>query len=369
MKYEAKELKNTVDIVEVEVTVDYSELDRVQEEVYKELAKDVKIEGFRPGKAPRKKIEAKLGSKLLTESVGRILPIAAWEVIKDKDYKPTSSPEYSLKKVSDGDGIVFTFNFVNYPEIKLGDFSKIKVKKSEANVTKKDIDSVIRSIVRSSLKPEEIKKLADIKEVKKSKSDSNKKKSKENDENEIPEDFQLNDKIVEALKYEGEKTLKDLRASVENKLKEMKADQVEKEYNSKVLEEAIQLSKFEIPKSFIEREVKGAEAQFVERLKELKLEPDTYLKTQGSSLEKKRKEWEEDAKRKIGVDLVLIALANEHGVVAKDKDIDAEIEAIEDAAVKAQYDNTNAREYVRTVITRQRGMLRLLEIVDADKKK
>jgi hypothetical protein len=61
-------------------------------------------------------------------------------------------------------------------------------------------------------------------------------------------------------------------------------------------------------------------------------------------------------------------LANEHDDVALDEDIDAEIQKIEDPKVQEQYKSDSAREYVRSVLTRQKGLRILFEIVEGKKK-
>ncbi len=361
MKYNFKETKRDKDKVEYEVEVEYEEINPFKEEVYSEMSKTIKLDGFRPGKAPREKIEQKLGTKLITESIGRLLPIVAYEIMQTQKDRPVHAPEYDLKKINEKDGIVFTFSFVNYPEVKLGDFSKIKVKRDVEEVKEDEIDSVIKSIVRSSVPPQKIKELTKVTE-------SKKKNSKKDEETPI-EDFELNDKLIKELGYKKEDTLAKMRKAVKERLVQSKEEQADNAYTSQVIEEAIKLSKFEIPDVFIDNEIKMYEDQFNSRLDELKLDQETYLKTQGSNIEKKREEWKKQAVDKISIDLVLINLANEHKDVATDEDIDFEIEKITDPEVRKQYKTDQAREYVRSVITRQRGLAKLLEIVAGKEKK
>ncbi|MCA9381689.1 hypothetical protein KC678_05465, partial [Candidatus Dojkabacteria bacterium] len=365
MKYTFKEKERTKDNVEYSVTVEYAELEPFKEEVFSELSKTIKLDGFRPGKAPREKIEEKMGAKLITEALGRLLPQVAYEIMQKNEDRPVEAPHYHMGKISEKDGIDFEFHFVNYPEVKLGDFSKIKVEKKVEKITKKDVETVIKSIIRSSIPPQKIEELTKVTYE----ADSKAKKSDKNEENKTIKDFELNDKLIAELGYEEEKTLEQIEKSVEERLKTVKEEQAENEYNSKIIEEAVKLSKFEIPDMFVENEIRVYEDQFNNRLQELKLDRDTYLATQGTDIEKKKKEWEKQAVEKISVDLVLINLANEHKSVATEADIDAEIDSIADPAVKEQYKTENAREYVRSVITRQRGMLKLLEIVEGKKAK
>ncbi len=396
MKYDYKNTLDTVDKKEYEVTLEYSELDTFIEISYKILAADVKIQGFRPGKAPRDLIESKLGAKLVTDALGRLLPTATYEIIEKEKDRPVEAPAYDLKEMDKEKGIKYSFSFVNYPTIKVGDIKKIKVEKKEAEITEDDIESVIKNVVRSSLSIEKIKELTKVKEESATSSQptAKNKKAKESKEEQAHAhdehdhnhdhsdhdhthqhsheekpveavDFELNDALIQELKYEKEKTLEEVKKSVKAKLTEMKKQQVEDEYANKIVDEVVKISDVKVPKLFLTREVENTENQFSERLKELKLDVETYLQTQGSNLEQKRKEWEEQAKKRIAIDLLLINIADQNGGVAKDEEIENEISAIEDPKVRNQYESKNAREYIRTVMTRQKGLKKLLEMVEA----
>ncbi len=369
MKYTYKETVRDKNKVEYEVNVDFKELEQFKEEVFSELSKTVKMDGFRPGKVPKDKVEQKLGGKLITESIGRLLPRVAYEIMQKEEDRPVHAPEYDLKKADEKEGILFTFQFVNYPEVKLGDFKKIKIKREVEPVNDEDIEAVVKNIVRSSIPPQKIKELTEVIEVKPKNTKKDDSKEEKKEEEVRISDFKLNDKLVEALGYENEKTLKDINKAVRERLEQLKEEQANNAYTSKVIEEAIKLSKFEIPDMFIENEAGIYEDQFNSRLEELKLDRDTYLATQGTDIEKKKEEWKKQAIEKISVDLVLISLANEHNTVAEEKDIDEEIEKIADPEVKKQYRSESAREYVRSVITRQRGLSKLIEIVGAPEAK
>jgi trigger factor len=377
MEYKFKQISKDKDKTVYEVTVEFKELLPYQEAAYIQLSKNIKLEGFRPGKAPRAKIMQKIGSEVIDMSIRTLLPNVTAEIIQKEKARPIAAPDYELVSLDPEKGIVYKFTYTDYPVVKLGDFSKIKVVKEEPKVTDEDADLVIKNIVRSSIKPERLQELGvgsqepedakpetrNLKQTTAKAKSKNKTRSTKGDGS----DFILNDEIVKELGYKEEKTLKELRESVKKKLIELKQQQAEQDYADKVLVEAVKLSKFDIPEFFIQRELESQEHQFIHRLEELKLDADTYLKTQGSTLEKKRAEWKENAEKSVGMDLVLISIADQNGGVATDQDVENEINSIEDPIRRGQYRNDNAREYVRTILTRQRGLGKLLEMVN-DKK-
>ncbi len=359
MKYIHKKIKNGKDGVSFEVKLDFSELEPFRQEAYKKLSSKVKVPGFRPGKAPKSKVEPLIATDVLDEALGKLLSQIAYEIIIEQKARPLDTPKYEVKKLSAKEGIEFIFTYVNYPTIKHGDYSKIKVTKQSPEVKDTEVEEVIKSIINSSIKPEKIKELAKTKEIVEKHTTGSGKDAKEHEH--IKLDFELNDKLVKELGYEKEKTLKDVKEMVKTRLLNIKSEQLLNEYNAKVLDEALKLAKFEIPSILIEGEVKRQEDIFSTRLKELKLDTNTYLTTQKTSIEQKRKEWEEESVKQISIDLLLISLAEEKGEVATDEDVQKEIDSISDPQTKSQYNSSRAREYVRTVITRQKGMKRLLE--------
>jgi trigger factor len=104
------------------------------------LAKDVKIDGFRDGKAPYKLVEAKLGhNKLLSDGIDLAVNESFRATLEDEKIAPLSMPKivvkkmpgYSLDATEISDTLVYESEFDIMPEVKLGDYKKIKVKVPE----------------------------------------------------------------------------------------------------------------------------------------------------------------------------------------------------------------------------------------------
>ncbi len=365
MKYTYKQTRKDKDLIEYEVTIDFAEYKTFVDQAYSKLSKDVVIPGFRPGKGPKEAIEAKLGTKLLDEAIRNMLPIPAVEIIEKDKMKPVAQLQYDLHKFDPKEGIIYKFSFTNFPEVKLGDFKKIKVEKKVEKVSDEDVDSVIRSILRSGVKPEVLKKY-EVK-PKSDNKDAEKTEKKTSSEETKVIDFELNDELVKELKYKEEKTLDELRKSVKERLEGLKNEQMEEQYRNNIVEEALKITNIEIPESFIRSEAEAYENDFKARLSNLNLNVDTYLQTQNTTLEKKREEWKKMAEDKVKIDILLISVAMEYNLVPENKDIDAEIEAISDQNLKKQYDTDRGREMIRTVLTRRKGVNKLVELVEGKK--
>lgn len=371
MKYTYKVLSNTKDETEVEVTVDFAEFLTIKDEVFNDLSREVKIPGFRPGKGPKEVIEQKIGSKLLNESVSKLLPRPAIEIIEKEKFRPVTQVHYDVTKFDEKEGITYKFHFTNFPTIKLGDLSKVKVKKEVSETKPEEIDDVIKSIMRSSVKPELLEKYKIEKPEKEKKAikpkDEDKKESKKEEKKEEI-DFELNDELVKALGYQKEQNLDELRKAVKARLEDLRNNQAEEEYVSKLVKEIIEISDVSIPESFIKTEIENYENDFKYRLKNLNLDVETYLQTQGTTLEKKREEWKKMAEDKVATDVLLINISLEHNVAPTEENVQQEIEAITDDSLKAEYDTDKGREMIRTVLMRRNGLNKLKELVEKVKK-
>ncbi len=377
-KYTSKQIEKTIDIYTFEVQAAIELLNEQKEKLFPELAKDIKIPGFRPGKAPRQVIEEKLATKLFTESINRMLPSIAYEVIIENSLNPITNLEYSLKDFDESKGITFTFSFTNYPEVTLADYSKIKIAKKEVVVKDDEIESVMQNIIKSSLPKEKWEKNI-VKKPEKSSQQSVKKQETSNKQGEHDhkghshakkddEEIKITNDLVEALGYETEKTVEDLKKSIKEKLVEMKTSQNQQDYIDEVIKEAVAISKFDIPKVFVEREIEIMENNFKKRLEDIKLNLDTYLASQGSTIEEYRKDWAKQAEERVKTDLILLTIASNEKLIPKDSEVETEIKSITDPSLKAQYDNANGRDYIKTVMTKQNGLKKLMEIVEGNKK-
>ena len=141
MKTTSKKLENAV--TELKVTFDKKEWDEAKEAATTKLAKNVKVDGFRPGKAPMAMIKAKISkASIIEEATDIILQKNYMEILTSKKVTPVAQPQLSVEKVDD-DGLTVKFLVPVKPEVELGTYKGLEVKKGKATVAKKDIDAMI----------------------------------------------------------------------------------------------------------------------------------------------------------------------------------------------------------------------------------
>lgn len=128
----------------------------VQSRVQK-LAKETKLPGFRPGKAPSSIINQKFRTAALGEALDSAIQKAVAEIVTENKIKPAAEPKVNLEKFEDGKDITFSMEVETLPEIKLSDFSKIKLEKLTADVPAEEIEKSIKYVAESRRETEEVK--------------------------------------------------------------------------------------------------------------------------------------------------------------------------------------------------------------------
>ena len=138
MKINNKKLENA--IVELTVAFDSEEWKATQEKALDKLAKNVKIDGFIPGKAPAAMVRARVSkASVLEEATDMILQTKFVEILTEANVEPVAQPALSVQKV-DADELEVQILVPVKPQVELGEYKGLEVKKGRVTVTKKEIE-------------------------------------------------------------------------------------------------------------------------------------------------------------------------------------------------------------------------------------
>ncbi|OBF09717.1 trigger factor [Mycobacterium sp. ACS4331] len=133
--------------VRLNVEVPFDELEPDFDRAFKQLAKQVRLPGFRPGKAPRKLLEARIGrAAVLEQVVNDALPTRYSEAVTTTEVKPLGQPEIEITKLEDGQELVFTAEVDIRPEITLPDLSALKITVDPVEVADEDVEKELESL-------------------------------------------------------------------------------------------------------------------------------------------------------------------------------------------------------------------------------
>ena len=161
MKVSTKKLSDTS--VEIKVVLDKNDLKEAEEKAVARLAKEVKIEGFRKGKAPldiaKKNINPNdLASVSLDIAVRTTVPKA----FEEGKSTPLMIPNVEVTKFVPGETVEYTAKADILPEVKLGDFKKLGVKKEDVKVAEKDVKEILENIQNAYAEKKPAKKKAEM---------------------------------------------------------------------------------------------------------------------------------------------------------------------------------------------------------------
>jgi trigger factor len=133
--------------VRINVEVPFTELQPDFDRAYKELAKQVRLPGFRPGKAPAKLLEARIGKEaMLDQVVGDAVPGRYTEAVTSSDVRPLGQPEIEITNKEYGQDLTFTAEVDVRPEIELPDLKGLKITVDPIEVTDEEVDTELQNL-------------------------------------------------------------------------------------------------------------------------------------------------------------------------------------------------------------------------------
>ena len=373
--------------VEVLVTVDTESWKKAQEKAFKKVSANVKVDGFRPGKAPEAMLRKRVDNmRVLDEAINDLLPTLYKDVLdNEKDIKPMTQPKVEVTKLSDTD-LEVKFVIVVAPEVELGEYKGLKIGKTEAKVTKKDVDAAIDATLKQNatlVVKEGAAELGDtvvmdfVGSVDGVPFDGG---AAENHELELgsgqfipgfedqcvglkagdkkdinvkfPENYtaelkgkdavfaitchevkakkvpELNDEFVKELGIANVETVDALKEHKEKELLEQKKAQLRREYLDKVVTEIAKNAKISIPEEIIDEQVASRKKDMENRMKQSGLTLDQYLSILGQKEEDFMAKLKEDSKADFTKYLVVDKVGQVEKIVVTDADVDFEMAKI-----------------------------------------
>ena len=133
-------------IHEITLKVEGSEWQEELEKAFKKVSQKIKIDGFRPGKAPRSMVEKKYGKEALyMDAVDNILQERYTKVLLDSKLEPVVQPKVDIKSV-DANGVELVFTVTTRPEVNIKKYKDLGIKKEEVKVTKKEAEEKVEQL-------------------------------------------------------------------------------------------------------------------------------------------------------------------------------------------------------------------------------
>lgn len=132
-------------VVMLEIEVEAEKFESAMQKSYVKNVKQINITGFRRGKAPRNMITRQYGEGVFYEdAINFICSDTYGDAVKESGIDPVSQPDVDVKQIGSGKNFIYTAKVTVNPEVILGKYKGVKVKKIEVDITDADIDAEIK---------------------------------------------------------------------------------------------------------------------------------------------------------------------------------------------------------------------------------
>ena len=383
MSYTVENLEKSM--AKITITVDADAFEEAMVKSYNKNKKNISIQGFRKGKAPRKMVEKLYGPEVFYEDAANFaIPDAYEEAAKESGLEIVSRPEIDVVEIEKGKDFVFTATVAVKPEVTLGDYKGIEVEKKTVKVMAADVNAEIdkvreqnsrmitvenRGIKKDDTAVIDFEGFVDGEPFQGGKGENyslvigshsfidtfedqlvGKKAGEEVDVNvTFPEEYheaslkgkpalfkvtvkeikkkelpKLDDEFAsEVSEFE---TLKEYKASVKKNLTERRKEEAKREKENEVVEKVVENITVELPEPMIDEQTQQMIQEFAGRLSSQGLSFDQYMQMTGMTADALMGQMKPEAEKRIRTRLALEAIVDAEKIKATAKDIDKEIE-------------------------------------------
>lgn len=371
---------------EIEIKLE-SEWVQALDTTFKKHNKEVKIDGFRKGSAPKEIFLKKFGiESLYGDAIDTVISVAYKKALEENKLVPVCEPIVDVTGISDTN-VIFKFKIITKPEITLGEYKNLKVKKEKVTVSDEEVaneiehmrshmaDIVVKEngeVVEGDTAVIDFTGIMDGKEFEGGKGENypleigsnsfipgfeealiGMKSGETKDINlKFPENYmedlkgkdvtfkvtvneiktkvlpEINKEFFEDLGYEEVTNEEELKKVIKEELTHEKEHRVEDEFLDKVLEKAAGNMKIEINPEIIADEVNRMINQYQEQLQMQGMDINKYYEFTGTTKEDLEKQMEPEATKRVKYRYLIEEVATLESVSVTKEEIDKRIDEI-----------------------------------------
>lgn len=356
-------IKQPKSIVEVTVTVPWTDLQPAWDQTLDRMAQDVELPGFRKGAAPLPMVEQNLGTKLQDQVLKNAMPNFLIEALKGTDIIPIDYPKYDLISFVKGQQLQYKATITNRPQVTVGNYKAIKATRPAIKpVTDEEVNKVIDDLykrwkVRQPVgqSGQQVSGPVNQQSPAGSISFQSGQQAPSNGQAEGPDDT-----FAKAM---GATSLSDLKTKVRQDLEANVKYNNELDYEEAILQEVEKITTVELPDVLIQDELNRMLVSLQRRVADMGLLLEDYLKSQGKTLEQIKNEWRPQAEKNVRMELGLAEIARAENVTISDQELQAEVDKIQDQRVKQQFSSQEPRLHLRHALRQTRTLDLLKKMV------
>ena len=391
--------------LKLEFIIEAEKFENAMKDVYKKNAKYFTIPGFRRGKAPYNIVEKQYGKEIFYEDAfNEVVPPVYDEEIKNNNIEAVSRPDIEIKQMEKGKDLIFTAVVQIKPEVELGKYKGIEIKKIEYNVSDKDIEDELNKMAEKNSRLVSVEDRAVKKDdiavidfegfVDDKPFDGGKAKNYEltigsntfipgfedqiigmkiDEEKEInvkfPDEYFSKDlsgkdakfkvklheiKVKELPKIDDEfakdvsefETLSELKNNIKEKFEKNNEEKQKSETEDEAIKAVCDNVNIDIPSGMIDTEIDRMLEDMEGRLRYQGIGLDQYLQIIGKTRDEMRKEYEETAKESVKSRLVLEKIAEKEKIVPEEKQIKEKLDEFAKAYNRTEEELRENKELV-----------------------
>ena len=146
-----KNTEKTANKATIVVEIEKELMNKGAEIAYKKQRKNIRIPGFRPGKAPRKMIEKMYGAFIFfDDAIEEIFPeIYDFAIGGNTEFKPVGRPSLENMDIAEDGTTTLTLSTEVYPDVTLGEYKGVEVAKAEATVTDAQVEAELNEMANN----------------------------------------------------------------------------------------------------------------------------------------------------------------------------------------------------------------------------
>ena len=369
------------------IEVGSAEFEAAIEKAYQKMRKKINVQGFRPGKAPRKIIEGMYGAEVFfEEAINIAFPEAYEAAVKEKELQVVGYPTVEMVGECTKDGFTFKATTPVYPEVTLGQYKGLSAEKDEVKVTAADVNERLKQLSDRNTRLVSVEREAkegdtaviDFEGFLEGKPfDGGKGENhslelgshsfvpgfeeqvvgmKAGEEKDIditfPEDYhadlagkavvfkvkvhEVKEKEVPTMDDEFAKdvsefdTLKELKADLKKKITEERQKDADRAFADTLMDQVAEGITADIPDAMVEAQCHQFLDNFKMQIAQQGIPYDQYLKLTGMDEAKLLEDAKEPALRQVKMDLAVAAIIKAENIEASDEDVEAEFQKLAD---------------------------------------
>lgn len=128
------------------ITVPAAEVDSEVTKRLRQLAKNRRIDGFRPGKAPVSIIKKMYGPAVRQDVAGELMQRQYIEAVVSEKLNPAGGPSLAVEQDKEGEDLTFTATVEVYPEFEVTGLDAIEVEKPQVTIKEEDVDQMLETL-------------------------------------------------------------------------------------------------------------------------------------------------------------------------------------------------------------------------------